>query len=157
MKRSGKQLAITAVFAALVIFGAIGCGSSESDSSTSAPLTKAQFLKEGNRICQARLEEKDKVVADALKELSSSEAANPSQSTFTELGERVLEPVRQMAEELSELDAPASAEAKAATITRQLEAGVKQAESNPSTLVKANPLSKAGESARAYGLKACNF
>lgn len=157
MKRWGKQVTTVAVLVAVVTTGAVGCGSSEGDSSTSASLTKAQFIKEGNRICQERLAEKDEIVAKAFKELSSSEAAKPSQSTFTELGESVLEPVRQMTEELSELPAPSSTAADAEAITRQLEAGVKEAEANPSALVKDNPLSEAGASARAYGLKACNF
>jgi len=154
LKRADKHLMMAVILAAMVSIGAIGCGS---DSSTSTPLTKALFLKEGNRICKTKLREKDEIVAKALKELPAGEAGRPSQSTLTELGKSILEPVRQMTDELSELSAPAATKARAEAITRRLEAGVKQAEADPSALVKENPLSKAGESARAYGLTACNF
>jgi S1-C subfamily serine protease len=96
-------------------------------------------------------------VADTLNGLPPSKAGKPSQKVFTELGERLIETVQKMTTELGELSAPSGSKAGAEAITRELEAGLKQAESDPSALIQADPFSKAGNAARDYGVEACTF
>jgi hypothetical protein len=152
-----KPILTTVVIGAGLVSGILGCGSSSGDSPTPGPLTRAQFVKAGNRICQGRLEEKDEIIAEALKGLPSSRSNGPSRDDLTELGESIFQPVQRMADELDELPAPLQGEAAIKAITQELEAGLKQAESDPSILVRTDPFRKAGESARAYGLKSCTF
>jgi hypothetical protein len=121
-----------------------------------APLTRAQFLEAGERICQERLGEKDEARRQALNELSASQAAEPSHATLARLGNSILEPVRKLTDEFSELRTPADSKL-AAEITRQLEAGLKQAESDPAAWVHSDPFRKAGKPASAYGLRGCGF
>jgi hypothetical protein len=155
MKRFSKPLATVAV-AAAASAGILSCGSSNSGGSTSAPLTKAQFLDAGERICQERLGEKDEARRHALNELPASQAAKPSHATLARLGDSILVPVRKLTDEFSELPPPADSEL-AAKIALQLKAGLKQAEADPAGWLRADPFRKAGRSAVAYGFRACGF
>lgn len=156
MKRLGKQLVAAAV-AATASVGILSCGSGGGDAgSASAPLTKAQFLEAGERICQERLGEKDGARRRALHELPPSQAPEPSHATLARLGESILEPVRKLTDEFSELPAPANSKL-AARITRELEAGLKQAESDPAGWIQTDPFRKAARAASAYGFRACGF
>jgi hypothetical protein len=154
MKEFGKRMAAAAVTAGMVSLLLLGCGSGADDSSSSVPLTKAQLLKAGDKICRERLKEKDETLRDAVEELPSSQALEPSQQTLTQLGESISQPVQKMIEELRELSTSSAATEK---MTRELEAGLNKAEAEPSVLIQANPFTKAGEIARAYGFKACVF
>ena len=144
--------------AALAPAAALGCGgSASSGSETAAPLTKAAYLKKGDQICKKRLEEKDEVVKAMLEQLSSSGKTNPSSEDLEALGKAVLQPIRELADELDELPAPARSKAAAKKVTSEFEVGLKKAEADPSELVESNPFEKASRAARAYGFKACNF
>jgi hypothetical protein len=155
MTRFGKRLVAGAV-AVTASIGILGCGSSDSAGSASAPPTKAQFLEAGERICQERLGEKDEARRHALNELSASQAAKPSRATLARLGDSILEPVRKLTDEFSELGTPAGSQL-AAEITRRLEAGLKQAEADPAGWLQTDPFRKAGKAAGAYGLRACGL
>ncbi|HEX5593478.1 MAG TPA: hypothetical protein VFX35_09030 [Solirubrobacterales bacterium] len=155
MKGSGKKMATAGVIASVAVFGILGCGNSDSSGTVSAPLTKAQFIRAGEQICQERLKEKDELLKSALSDIPPSEAGEPSQKTLTQLGESILPAVQKMTKELSELPGSANSEAAAKRITNELEAGLKKAEADPSVLIQTNPFVKAGKAARAYGFKAC--
>lgn len=144
--------------AALACAAAIGCGGSESTGeTTTAALTKKEFLKEGNKICKERLEEKDEVLKVALEELDPSERAEPSAAKLEEVGEQAVQPFQKLADELGQLPAPAGDEAAVERITVELEASLKKAESNLDHLIQTNPFGKASKAAQAYGLEACVF
>jgi hypothetical protein len=145
------------VVATSVGVGAFGCGNSDEESSTQATVSKAEFIKMANHICQMRLKEKDKVVASALSELASSQTSKLSNEALAALGERTLGPVRKMTEELSELAARSKNDTRAEAIAQQLEAGLAEAEARPIILTRTDPFEKAGESAESYGLKECTF
>jgi len=153
-----KQKVLVAVMAALVPAAVLGCGGSESSSETTVvPLTKAAYLKQGNQICEKRLDEKDEVIKATLEQLSPSERINPSSQTLEELGKSALQPIQKLTDELNELPAPVEVEAAAKKITRELKAGMKRAEADLRHLIQTDPFSKAGKAAKAYGFDACTF
>lgn len=136
----------------------MGCGGSESTGETAVTaLTKQEFLKEGNKICKERLEEKDDVLKAALEELSPSERTEPSSAKLEEVGGKALQPFQQLTDELSELPAPAGDEANVKRITDELEAALKRAEGDLEHLIQTNPFVKASKDAKAYGLETCVF
>lgn len=143
--------------AALAPAVVLGCGGSESSSETAAPLTKAEYLKKGDQICEMRLAEKDEIIKTTLEQLSPSERTNPSSENLEELGESALQPIQKLTDELNELPAPVGDEAAAKKITRELKAGLKRAEADLRHLLQTDPFSKAGQAAKAYGFKACTF
>jgi len=150
------MLIATASTVLLVV--AFGCGSNDDGSETpSAPLTKAQFIKQADQICKERLKEKDEAVKATLKKASPEEIANPSQEKLKELGESTIPPFTQLTSEISELPAPAQDQAEVEKITSGLEAGLKRAEADPGKLAEVDPYADAAAAAKEYGLRYCNF
>jgi hypothetical protein len=139
---------------ALLLFCLPGCGDSSPASTannTSPALSKAQYLKQGNAICQEGFEKKDRAVAKALRE-----APQPtSKKAQLAAAEAAIGPFGEMIEELGGLEAPAGDDAQVSRFLGQFEAALKQAEDEPQALVTKNPFSQAGEAAQAYGLTAC--
>jgi len=111
----------------------------------------------GNEACAKRLEEKDAAVKKALEELPEDERLEPSGQALEELGESVLPPYQNLIDDFSSLPAAKEAEATIEKIVAELEAGVKQTETEPESLAKTDPFAKASESAKSYGFDACTF
>jgi hypothetical protein len=156
MKGPSKSF-IAAVLTVAAAFGVFGCGSGDGESTAADPLTKAQFLKAGDLLCRERLEEKDQLLQETLADFSPSEKYKPSEKAVTGLGESILPPIQKLADELAALEGPPSDEAAIEKLERDLAAGLKRSEADPSILLQTNPFSKASESARAYGFQACNL
>jgi hypothetical protein len=157
MKRANTpRLALALAIVALPTASFFGCGSSGGED-TSGPLSKAQFLHEGDRICKKRLEEKDAAIKAGLKELAPSELAKPSSQVKKDLGESIIPPAKGLTEELSDLPAPVGSKAEVEEIVAKLKTGLKKAESDPASLLDTDPFADAAVAARAYGFKRCNL
>lgn len=144
-----------AVLAASILF-ASGCGGSDS---TTASLSKAQFVKQADAICEAA----DEAQAEALQRFGeetpqlSNKQINSKATQETIIKAVGLPPIRAEIKELSELGVPEGDEDQIEAIISGLEQALKQAEANPVALTdeKGGPFTEVGKLAAKYGLKAC--
>lgn len=97
------RLIMVGVAAAAVALLALGCGSSNSDEATAAQVSKAQFLKQAEKLCDRTQEDMQKAILRG-----SSDAANIS--TMASL-------LTSEAEELDDLSGPEEIEVKIETLT----------------------------------------
>ncbi len=126
------------------------------DSTSTTPLTKAEFIKQGDAICTQIDAEQENGLAAALKKNPKAQTGKANQEKLlTEVG---LPPIQTGVEELASLAPPSGDEAKAEAIVSEIEAGLKSSEEDPSILLSptADPFVKAGKLAGEYGFKVCN-
>jgi len=153
-----KRLIATLFGVLLIAAIAAGCGSSDSTDSTAAALTKAEFIKQGDAICEKgskQIEEE----AEEFAEENDIDTSNPTDEEQEEVIESVVAPSLQtQADELNELGAPSGEEDKTGAIIAALESGADELESDPGVLLKESstgPLDEANELANEFGFKAC--
>lgn len=148
MKR-GTAAAIAAVVLAIV---AAGCGG---DDDASASLTKAQFIKQGDKICQKA---EDRQVA-GLESFQQKNGSNPrGRAAEEELASSVgVPPLSVEAEELSELPLPEASEEQAKAVVEEISKAVEAAKRDPASLLGSgkNPFEESEQLARKYGFKVC--
>lgn len=133
--------------------GVVGCGSS----GDSPPLTKAEFIKQGDAIC----EKTDKKQTASLKSYSKQHPpkSNTSKAAQEKLITTVgLPPIQTEAEELAALSAPSGDEEEIDAIVEGIEKAVEKGEDDPSSLLTASggPFEPVNKLAGNYGFKACN-
>jgi hypothetical protein len=164
-------LAVACVFAFALAAG--GCGSSggsttadatsaeagetaESTSPSSGPLTKAEFIKEANKICHEGLKKKDDNVTAGLKDLPPNTAQNASEQAVGKLvAIAVIPAYSETIEHLGELSVPKGDEAPVHLIIQKYEAALGGAEDDPTSAVKNNPFQAGDRAAEAYGITGC--
>lgn len=145
-------------FLALAAIAAVaslaGCGSG-GDGTASAPLTKAEFIKQGDAICE-KADGKQKVELQAyLKEHPAARSSQAGQEKMIlEVG---APPIQSEAEELAALEPPADDQDEIGAIVEAIEEAVSKVKEDPSNLTTGakGPFAKADKLARAYGFKAC--
>jgi hypothetical protein len=149
-----------ALFACLVPFALIaaGCGSSDNnESTTTAALTKAEFLKKGNAICAKGNKELNKKFAAYDKTLKRGQ--EPSDAQKKELAETILFPtIRKEISGVGALPAPEGEEEKVEEIVDTAQEALEKAEEDPVAFVseEESPVfAKADKLTREYGLTAC--
>ena len=126
---------VTGVFAA-------GCGGSGS----SDPLTKAEFVEQGNSICRETGTERSKALRDAAD-------GDPG---LAELTAAALTPTQEMIEELGELNPPNSDAAKVTAMLKAFRAGIAEVEADPANpTVAMAAFAEASKLAESYGLTDC--
>jgi hypothetical protein len=149
-----------ALFAALLALAllAAGCGGGGGTATATAPLSKAQFIKRGDAIC----EKTDKTQNSAIRKYTAKHPKGASTKAgqdelITSIG---LPPIQQEAEELGALGAPRGDEGKVEAIVNGIEEAVGKAEEEPESTNKAgaaNPFTGVDKLAGEYGFKACAF
>lgn len=147
-----RLLALLAAVAALALIAA-GCGDSGDD--TTAALTKAQFLKQGNAICTAGNEEINSEFEKFAEENNLSEDKEPTEAQFEEAAEEFLLPsISRQIDEVRALGAPEGEEEAVSTFLENAEAEVEAIEDDPS-LLSEDSFVDVNKEARALGLTAC--
>ena|SRR6188768_338991 len=136
----------------VIVLALSSCGD---DDRTSSDISKSEFVKKANSICAQGLKEKDAVVQAGLEELAQQK--KQSRASLEELADEVLPTFHRLAGKLDSLPIPSGDEEKVNRFVEQLEAGLQEADENPSLLIDQDPLREAGATARAYGLQACNL
>jgi hypothetical protein len=140
-----------------------GCGSG-SDPTTAdnagasaggASITKAEFTERANAICGRALEEQEAVVAAAERKLGRG---RPVSSRKRERLLITLAPefFKRKTEELANLPVPAGSEMQVRAIIAGYEAGVREIEARPDTIVRGTPFLKGRKAAGRYGLSKCD-
>lgn len=150
-----KLIAVSAALVAILVIVA-GCGGG-SDSSSSSSITKAQFIKQADAICEKGDEETNKEVEEFVAENNLSEKKEPTKAQQEELVSQVVAPnVQGQIEEIDALGTPEGDEAKIEAMVGAVEEGVEEIEADPTTLIEGkNPLGKGSKLAKEYGLKSC--
>lgn len=127
------------------------CGGS--DDSTTA-LTKAEFLKQGNAIC----EKGNQRIGKAAEEEFPRSGAKPSQGELEGfVTQTVIPSVQRQLDQIGELTPPAADEEEVEAILSAAQSGLDKAKADPSLLTKEGPgpFEKANELADEYGLTTC--
>jgi hypothetical protein len=146
--RGAMALALALIFG----LGAAGCGSSNSSGTTStAALTKPEFLAKGNAICKKG----NKAINKAGKQVFRKNQ-KPSAATFNKFATNTLIPtIQSEISGVAALPAPAGDEATVKKIVDTAQADLNKAKANPA-LLKSNKLFAASNQlTKSYGLTAC--
>lgn len=156
LNRLSFVLLVGAMAIALV---AAGCGSSDDNSSEStASLTKAEFIKEGNAICTKGNTKLNSEFEAFGEEHNLSENKTPSKAAREEASEEVLIPaITTQVEELRALGAPEGDEGEVDEILTGAEEAIEEGEEDPASLLGNEPggFTEVNKLAREYGLTVC--
>ena len=144
-----KSVALLFAIAALVA----GCGddkeSTESGGSDSPPLTKAEFLEQGNAVCAEGNEAIDAAAADLNQN-------SPQQEIEAFASETLVPEVQKQIDGLSELSPPEGDEAQVEAIIEAAQEANDQVEEDPSLITSnEDPFNEANDLASEYGLTEC--
>jgi hypothetical protein len=139
-----------------------GCGDGNADETgASATLTKKEFLKKGNALCDKVLEERDILAAEVYEQFiseggyKSSSKASRDQMAKKLAGETVVM-YKNLVHGLEELGPPANDAEQVKKIMSEYEAILDQIGNDPKKLKEAEPLSPNGK-AYSYGLISCGL
>jgi hypothetical protein len=156
---SSRRLAGAIAVAATLMLGALatGCGSSSkhaASTATTPPLTKAQFLAQGNAICSEG-NQKLAVLQKALEKTFANRTPSPAQivgyvnTTFAPI-------IQGQVDRLRALRAPAGEQAKVTSLLELAQADLNKVKSKPEQLIsERHPFANFARAAHAYGLTAC--
>lgn len=150
-------IAVLAGVLAVALF-AVGCGSSSDTTGSTASLTKAEFLKQGNVICAAGNKEINAGFEQFSKEKGFSKKNQPTQADFEEGAEEVVVPsVRKQIDQIRELGAPEGEEEKVEAFLDNAEAQLEKGEEDASLLADENNdlFASVKKEADAIGLTSC--
>lgn len=157
MKKSVIAALVALALAALVAFAA-GCGSGGSDSTEStASISKADFLKQANAICEEGNENINAKFEEFTKENNLSETEEPPKEVQEEAIEEVLIPaINTQIEEIRALGTPEGDEGELEEVFSSEEGVLEEAEEEPTILFENTATQKeANKVAREYGLTVC--
>jgi hypothetical protein len=144
----GALLALVALIA-----GCGGSGSSTTSTTSEAPLTKAEFIRKGDAICQTGNEASTTEIEQFAKE--NGFGSEPTKAQFEEVVTEVLAPnLEHQADELDALVPPAKDKAEIEAIIASLRETITEVEKNPGAF-EGNVLAKPIRLENAYGFKVC--
>lgn len=150
----GLLLALAATAAVVA-----GCGSSSSETTeTTASISKAEFVKQGNAICMAGNKETNAGFEKFAKE-NNLNHKKPSNAQFEELSETVLIPsVSKQISEVRELGTPEGEEAEVEEFLTHAEEALEELKADPSLVAKEGkeePFYTVNKEAAKIGLTSC--
>jgi hypothetical protein len=136
---------------------AAGCGSSNDNStSTTAALSKAQFLKKGNAVCKKGNQQINKVGRQTFG--TKGNHKKPTKAEQKKFATDTLIPgIQTQIDGVKALGPPKGDEAKVKAIVVSAQASLDKAKTDPTILLKSktNPFAKTNKLSNAYGLTAC--
>jgi hypothetical protein len=130
-----------------------GCGGG-GDASAETPLTKAQFVKQGTKICA----EEGERIGEEMATYGETHNLNvptgsPKAEQLTE--EVLLRGFRGEVEALEELSPPRGDEAQVEAMLAKFQTGLEEGEEDPAILFTKSEFPKGTKAAEQYGLKGC--
>ncbi len=136
-----------ALAASAVLVFAVGCGGGGS-----ASLTKAEFVKHAQYLCNKEKQKREELLQTAL----ASGKQNPSQKEGEKLILSLLKPYEATTQQLKEFEVTPGERQKVDTIIEAREEALAKARANPETLYVNNaPFNHADKLSKAYGLANC--
>ncbi|HEX3239431.1 MAG TPA: hypothetical protein VHR18_04770 [Solirubrobacterales bacterium] len=153
MSKAFMAIAIGAVALAALV---AGCGGGDSSDSSSATLTKPEFIKQADAICVKGNEAIEDEV-EAFAEDNNVDTEDPTKEQQEEVIADVVAPgTRTQVEEISELGAPSGDEETIEAMVEAVESASTELEDDPGLLLEEkNPLEAGSKLAREYGLTEC--
>lgn len=146
--RKGTIAAALAALAALSLI-IVGCGGGDS----TASLTKAQYVKQGNAICKKGEEERTALLQSATENVNREFTDAEKEKVVTTV---FVAPYRQTIEKLKALPSPEGEEEKTEAIVKAMEKGVKELEADPlKGLEDISQFEEPNKLASGYGLDNC--
>jgi hypothetical protein len=147
-------MALLAVLA-LAVFAA-GCGDGDESTST-ASITKTEFLAQGNAICKKGNQEIDSDFESFAKKHDLQQSDGLTDAEATEASEEILIPnVQDQVDQIGELGAPEGQEAQVDAILAAVQKGIDELEADPTAIQgNSDPFAEANKMAKDYGLTAC--
>jgi hypothetical protein len=135
----------------------VGCGGGGDQAATaSSPLTKEQFVKQANAICQSEMQKKEDFLISTFEKKGKA-PLDASLSELEEVAPGVFQVYGEMLSRLGGLTPPLADQAAVERFMGEWEASLEKAEANPA-LIFHEPFEKANEAATRYGLdKACGL
>jgi uncharacterized protein (UPF0333 family) len=155
--RSGLIGGLACVAALSVVLTLAACGSSDdSNSSSTASISKSEFLKKGNAACQ----QGNQQINAAGKQVfgTNGNHKNPTQAEQTKFATDTLIPVVQKEiDQIKTLGAPKGDEAQVKAVVDAAQAALDKGKANPTALIQSDsdPFAKANKLANDYGLTVC--
>jgi hypothetical protein len=145
-------------FAAALIAGALvaGCGSSSSTETTAA-LSKAEFLVEGNAVC-VKGEKAQEAEVNAYVKKHGLENKKPSTAQAAEMVETIFAPnIQGQIDGVKALTPPSSLENQVETAIELSEEALEKVEADPSLIFsnQESPFAEAGKELHSLGLTKC--
>jgi hypothetical protein len=148
-----QRIAVAALVAAMGC-AVVGCGGGGDSTASGAPLTRAEFIKQGDAICI-------KVgirVAKAFERNAGKKKAATRKGEREEITEMSIPAFQKELEEFSELTPPKGSEKVFATIVAGLESGVEDMEAHPDRPLTTDPNGQfytANQAEVHYGFHVC--
>jgi hypothetical protein len=145
-----RFIALSAALAAVALIAA-GCGSDDSTTDSTASLTKAEFVKQGNAICAAGNKEINAGFNEALPK-----GKQPSKAELDEAIETVLIPsISKQIEEIRALGAPEGEEEAVEDFLAGAEEELEKGEEEPAYLATDASFKNTNQEGKALGLTSC--
>lgn len=150
-----RRLVVGCICLAALLFVA-GCGSSSDEE----PLTKAQYVKRANAICEKAVTERDKGILVGLRLLEKSGDAEDSAKQEELVTDVALPPLRRMVTQLEALNPPEGQEDEVDAFIEGFDEAVGTFEADPSLALGAEsrePFTEPSKLATQYGLNECRW
>jgi hypothetical protein len=145
-------MAVGVVAAICIAAGCGGSGGSEEEAA-SAPLTKAQFIKQADAICANAVEDREAAAEAWRKEQPAGSAETPNEIEQG-LKEVIAPALQQQAEDLEALAAPAEDRTEVAHMISTLASAGQMMEQEPKEAFQSS-IPKFEREAKDYGLESC--
>lgn len=150
MNKGIFRTVLTALAAALAVLVA-GCGGGDDETSS---VTRQQFVKQANAICQEQSQKRNKIIGDAIAGMDQNKLLPKTEREDIIL--EALPPYAETPEKLEALGAPEGDEEKVEAIIQAMEEAAKDAEADPSkALTSTEQFAKANKLNGEYGLSNC--
>jgi len=156
--RSRLYGGLTVVAVLAMGLGLAACGSSNSTSTTAA-LTKAEFVKKGNAICTKGNQQINKAAHQTFSKKKYPNGPPPKSVQTKFVTDTVIPSVQSQIDGIKALGAPAGDEAQVTAIVDAAQSALDKAKADPTVMLQNNPkndpFAKADQLAKSYGLTAC--
>ena len=141
------------LFACLVI---AGCGSSSSTTSSTATITKAEFIAKGNAICAAGHKTQEAAFKAYTKKAGLKENQKATKAQQVEILQAVLLPsIQAQANAIKALGAPSGESQHVDAALEATQQALNKVKANPQILEKEDPFHEAGQQLHELGLTRC--
>lgn len=142
----------------VAILALAGCGGGGETTSEATSLSKAEFIRQGDAICDKARKRKATALKVALDDVLSRDTTTeeiPLAEQEELLFDVVLPPLEEMSSELSDLEVPG--DPKAAAVPRSFERTIDELKENPAMIAESeNVFLEADRIAAAYGFQICS-
>lgn len=156
---SVRMSALLAVGLATVVAvaGCGGSGGSSAADTTTATISKAEFIKKADAICTNGQKRSQSEFTAFAEENPNPKAKEPTAAEWSEIGTQILVPaLRRQLDEIRQLGSPAKDEAQIEEFLDQTEEAIEKLEEEPETAKSpAKLLADAHKTIKGYGFKVC--